>query len=378
MKLYDVIIVGAGSMGIAAGYYLTKQGIKTLLIDSFNPPHHQGSHHGSTRIIRHAYGEGRQYVALALRAQELWYALEQESQQELFINTGVLGIGEVFSPFIKETIESAQTYNLPLEILKANEVQKRWPGIQIPEHYVGCLETTSGILYSEKCIQAYRDLTLENKGSLLCDTAVHDIKMYKDGVTVMTDNGTFHSDKLIVTAGAWTGKLLPELELPLQPVRKAFGWFKADESFYDSKRFPAFFFALPDKLYYGFPSIDGSGVKLGRHDGGQSVDPDQINRTFGADDSDESDLRSFLETFMPHASGALIDGKICIYTKTPDEHFIIDQHPEHDHVMIAAGFSGHGFKFSSVVGEILSEITVKGKTKHDISVFKLNRKALHI
>jgi N-methyl-L-tryptophan oxidase len=376
MKTYDVIIAGAGSMGMAAGYYLSKQGVKTLLIDAHTPPHNLGSHHGSTRIIRHAYGEGQQYVPLVLRAQQLWQELEQERNLQLFLQTGVLGVGDPSSAFMTETLQSAKRFSLPVERLTADDIRHRWPGIRIPDHFIACLEPNSGVLWSEKCIQAYKELIALHQGEILCETKIQHLHIQNEGVTVETNNGSFGADKLIVTAGAWTGKLLSDLELHLQPLRTTFGWFEAEETLYNQHVFPAFVFSLSSGQYYGFPSINGAGIKLGRHDGGQETDPDQVNRDFGAFEEDEQELRSFLDSYMPQASGKLKDGQVCFYTKTPDEHFIIDQHPNHDHVFIAAGFSGHGFKFCSVVGEILSDLIKDGKTRHDISMFKLAREAL--
>lgn len=374
MKTYDVIIAGAGSMGLAAGYYLAKNGVKTMLIDAHTPPHNYGSHHGSTRIIRHAYGEGRRYVQLALRAQQLWRELELESEQTLFLQTGVLGVGETSSSFLTETIQSAKLHHLQLEELTADEIRYRWPGIRIPDHFIGCLEPNSGVLMSEQCLRAYKDLIDVYHGEILCETKIHQIHVENESVTVHTDNGNYGADKIIVTAGAWTGKLLLDLNLPLQPVRKTFGWFEADETLYSQHVFPAFYFDTSSIQYYGFPSINGAGLKLGKHDGGQETDPDHLNRVF--DDDDEHELRRFLDSFLPQASGKRIEGHVCLYTNTPDEHFILDQHPEHAHVLIAAGFSGHGFKFSSVVGEILSEFIQEGKTRHDISMFQLSRESL--
>ncbi|GMA63887.1 N-methyl-L-tryptophan oxidase [Alicyclobacillus fastidiosus] len=375
-KNYDVVVVGAGSMGMAAGCYLAQQGVRALLIDAHDPPHALGSHHGDTRIIRHAYGEGRQYVPLALRAQTLWASLEEASGQTLFANTGVLSVGSEGAAFLAEVIESAQLFSLPLEVLSRDEMIRRLPGLRIPEGYMGCLETTSGVLFSERCIRAFRDVGTRAGMTVLPNTRVEDVIIHPNHVVVATDHGTFSADKLILSAGAAAPQVLRAtgLNLPLQPVRKTVGWFASDETLFASSEFPAFTFDLAGEFYYGFPSFDGSGVKVGRHDGGLLVaDVETMNRTFGAYPEDEGELRGFLSTFMPQASGALRAGKTCLYTLTPDEHFIVDTHPNHSHVVIAAGFSGHGFKFASVIGEILAELSVQGSTTHDISRFSIQR-----
>lgn len=376
MENYEVIIVGAGSMGMAAGYYLAKQGVRTLLLDTYDPPHTMGSHHGDTRIIRHAYGEGKQYVPLALRALQLWQELEAVSGTKLFEQTGVLSAGPLEDSFLQEIRESAETYSLPLEVLRASEVNERWPGISLPDHYYACLETSSGVLYSEKCISAYREQAIAAGATLLTHTPVTAIQPDGDGVIVHTEAHTYRAGKLLLSAGAWNPALLSSLglSLPLSPTRKTVAWFGSEEDLYSADKFPAFIFKLADETsYYGFPSIDQAGVKIGRHDGGVEIDPDRLERTFGALLSDEGDVRSFLETYMPQAAGALRQGRVCIYTMTPDEHFIIDRHPEYSQIVIAAGFSGHGFKFASAVGEAASELLTQGKSTHDLSMFSLQR-----
>jgi N-methyl-L-tryptophan oxidase len=371
---YDVIVVGAGSMGMAAGYFLAKNGKRTLLLDSFNPPHNKGSHHGDTRMIRHAYAEGQDYVPLVLKAQELWYDLEKESGKQLFIQTGVLNVGKESSDMMKNIISSAKTYSLPLEVLQAKEVQKRWPGINMPNEYIACFEPSSGVLKCEVCIEAYRELAEHYGATIRTNSTVKDLSVLGKTVTIQTDEQTFTSDALVISAGAWSGKLLAKLglDVPLNPVRKTFAWFEADEELYNHKGFPSFSFETPHGQFYGFPSIDGAGIKVGRHDGGETINPDESLIGFGEMDSDETDLSQFLAQYLP-SSKQLKYGKTCMYNLTPDENFIIDMHPTYPNIAIASGFSGHGFKFSSVVGQILSELILSGKTDQNIAPFLLKR-----
>lgn len=374
MTQYDAIIVGAGSMGMAAGYYLAKRGIKTLLIDAFDPPHTNGSHHGDTRIIRHAYGEGAEYVPLALKAQELWMELAELSKEELFLQTGVLNIGKDDSVFLKNIMDSAHTYKLAVDKLDANQVMERWPGIKLPDNYIGCFEKSSGVLKSEACIEAYKKLAIEKGADLLTYAKVLDIEVQESSVTVKTASNTYQANSLIVSGGAWAGKLLAKLglHLPLSPTRKTFAWFEADDVHYGSENFPAFSFETDQGMYYGFPSIAEAGLKIGRHDGGIKMDPDVAVSPFGEVAEDAGDVQQFLSTYMP-LTKELKFGKTCTYTLTPDEDFIIDLHPTYKNVAIAAGFSGHGFKFSSVVGQILSDLVATGKTEHNISSFSVKR-----
>jgi N-methyl-L-tryptophan oxidase len=371
-SFYDVIVVGAGTMGMPTGAYLAEHGARILIIDTFDPPHHSGSHHGQTRMIRHAYGEGRQYVSLVKRAQFLWKELERQSGLKIFEQTGVLGQGHRSSPFLKETVDAAKNHHLPLEELSADEIMERWPGITVAEDFIGCLETGSGLLFSENAIQAYKNIALENHAEILTNTPVLDIKQGNSSVEVITRNGTFNAGKVVVTAGAWAGKLLSDLQLPLQPYRKVVGWFESPELF-EAPLFPSFYVDEGDRMFYGFPSLDGSGLKLGRTDGGQPIDPDNHVQNFGYYSSDEGDLRGFLHKFMPHANGKLKTGITCLYTKSPDGHFIIDHHPNHQNIILACGFSGHGFKFGSVMGEVLGQLAQNGTTDHDISLFSLSR-----
>ncbi|MGG3677701.1 N-methyl-L-tryptophan oxidase [Heyndrickxia faecalis] len=378
-KHYDVIVVGAGSMGMAAGYFLASQGVKTLLLDAFDPPHTSGSHHGETRIIRHAYGEGRDYVPLVLRAQTLWDELEKASGEKIFAKTGVLSFSpEDHAAFLNEAVESANTYNLPIETMAGVEVEKRWPGISLPAGYRAIYEPDAGVLFPENCIRACRKLAEAKGARLLANTQVTDLKTDGRTVTVVTESGTFTAEKCIVSGGAWNGKLLENLglNLPLQPVRKTVGWFEADEALFNADVFPAFTMDGYEGTYYGFPSFNGSGVKVGRHDGGQAADPDTMNREFGAYREDEGDIRAFLKTYMPRAAGRLKKGKVCLYTHTPDEHFIIDTHPAYPNVAIAAGFSGHGFKFASSVGEMLSQMVLKDNIPHPLPLFSISRPGL--
>jgi sarcosine oxidase/N-methyl-L-tryptophan oxidase len=374
-QIYDVAIVGAGSMGMAAGYYLVKRGLRVLMLDAFDPPHTNGSHHSETRIIRHAYGEGESYVPLALRAQELWKELEQETGFRLFSPTGVLNLGAPGSRFLEEVKRSAGRYGLPIDVLSAAEICERWPGIKVPEGFTGCFESASGVLFSEECIRAYRQRAEEQGAAFLPNTPVERIEIHDNGATLHTRENRYFAESLIVSAGAWAGRVLADagLHLPLEPVRKTVAWFEAEEALFREGVFPAFVVDLLDEFYYGFPSFEGSGVKVGRHDGRTPVDPDRMDRTFGADPADEGDVRRFLSRFMPRAAGRLKRGAVCLYTYTPDEHFIVDRHPEHSHVVIAAGFSGHGFKFSSAIGEAVAELTVEGKSSLDLSQFSLRR-----
>lgn len=370
---YDVIVIGAGSMGMSAGYYLARQGISTLMIDAFDPPHQQGSHHGEPRLIRYAYNGGSTYVRMALRARELWKELEETAGTSLMVQSGVLNMVDSRRYSLQDKLEAAQRYKIPVEMLGPEEMCRRWPGLVLPESYEGLYESEAGYLYSETCIKAYRRLALAEGAKLLTDTRVKQIEAGEHGLTVFTQDGAYYADRLILSAGAWFKTLEPFITLPVRSVRKVIGWFQTEGLQYDTGHFPGFTLSSPEGTYYGFPSIEGAGLKIGRHDTGVEWEPGEILEPFSHYEEDEGDLRRILEKFMPLAAGKLLRGSVCKYECTPDENFIMDHHPLYPNVVVAGGFSGHGFKFASAAGEILSDLAVRGHTDLDIDLFSLSR-----
>ncbi|MGB2079240.1 MAG: N-methyl-L-tryptophan oxidase [Vibrio sp.] len=371
--IFDVTIIGAGSMGMAAGYYLALKGKKVLMLDANRPPHTEGSHHGETRIIRYAYGEGEQYVPLALRAKNLWQSLEQSSGQTLLLQTGVLNLGPVDALFMQTILDSARCYDLPIQKLNAWQVNKRYAGIRLPHHYFGCLEKDAGVLMCHQAIEAYREQALAYGATLLDYHHVTAISPQEKHIEVTANDKTFQSRKLIVCAGANSQALLTMLglKLPIQPTRKTFAWYDVQGTNYDSQNFPAFSLTTDQGVYYGFPNIDGAGFKIGRHDLGQNQDPSQAIPPFNQA-VDTFDLNKVIQQYFPQV-GKFKLGKTCLYSVTPDEHFIIDKHPTNPNIVIAAGFSGHGFKFASAIGEALADLTTHGEPQFDLTPFALSR-----
>ncbi|SFB21715.1 N-methyl-L-tryptophan oxidase [Cohnella sp. OV330] len=374
VRVYDVIVVGAGSMGMSAGYHLAARGLKTLLIDAFDPPHTGGSHHGEPRLIRHVYHGGPHYVRLALRSDALWRELEDRTGERLLERSGVLNVSDPDAYAYDGRFADADREGVRYESLDAPEITRRWPGWNVPAHYRGLYEPDAGYLYSERCVAAYRREALTAGAELLTETAVLGIEARRGGgLTVKTSRGEFAAGKAIVTAGAWFKSLEPSVKLPVRAVRKVVGWFEADERFYGAGHLPGFTFGGPSGGYYGFPSIGGAGVKIGRHDGGRPWQPGERFEPFGAYPEDEADLRTALREFLPGAEGRLIHGAACKYELSPDDQFIIDAHPELPGVLLAGGFSGHGFKFASANGEALAEWTESGIPPQDLLPFSLSR-----
>ncbi|WP_080835477.1 N-methyl-L-tryptophan oxidase [Cohnella massiliensis] len=373
-KKHDAIVVGAGSMGMSAGYELAKRGADTLLIDAFDPPHGEGSHHGEPRLIRHAYDGGPAYVSLALRADEKWRQLEEVSGHKLLERSGVLNMADVAVYDFRVRRADAESQGVKAEWLTGEEIRKRWPEVNVPDEFGGMYEPNAGYLYSERCISAYKELALRAGARLAANTFVLDLRVEKDdSVTILTKDESYNAERVILSAGAWFRTLQPFLSLPIRPVRKVVGWFETSGLSLNAGVFPGFTIGTKNGSYYGFPSIGGAGVKIGRHDGGVPWEPGKDLHPFGSYPEDEGDLRQALETFLPKAAGKLLRSAVCKYELTPDEHFIIDSHPLYPNVVVAGGFSGHGYKFSSAVGEILADLALNGDTSWDISPFRISR-----
>jgi N-methyl-L-tryptophan oxidase len=373
-SFFDVIIVGGGSMGSAAAYYLSRQKKKVLVIDQFSIPNQIGSHHGQTRMLRLGYGNGGKYIPLVKHSLHLWKELEKATGKRLYYQTGALTVGFSGSTFVKESIESSIKFNLDFEIMTSEKIMERWPGIRVPDHYIGCYDPEAGFLMSEDCILTYKNLAIDYGAVVKECEPVVDLIIHDDEVQIQTSSSIYTAAKLIVTAGAWLPALLKPLELPIQPIRKTIGWFQPLKEQLYNEGFPCFVFDTEkDGHYYGFPDFNGLGVKLGRMDTGYQTDPNHVKREFGSYVEDEGDVRRFLENYMPNAAGPLANGKVCMFSNTPDSDFIVDFHPSFSNVILAGGFSGHGFKFASVIGSILSDLVLDGSTNYDISFLDLQR-----
>ncbi len=367
---YDLIIIGSGSVGAAAGYYARRAGLNVLMTDAHKPPHQEGSHHGSTRLIRHAYGEGERYVPLVLRAQQLWDEFAQSSGEAVFEKTGVINLGPASSDFLNNVAHSARQFELNVEELDAEAVMKRWPEIRIPQDYRAIFEPASGVLRSELAVETWIRLAREAGCAQLFNCPVTAIHHHTDGVTIDTADGSYSGKKLLISAGTWVTKLLPEL--PIQQVRKVFAWFQADGRYSAKNNFPAFTGELPNgDQYYGFPAEDNE-LKIGKHNGGQLISEPEERKPFGAVASDGSESFNFLRNVLPGIGGCL-HGASCTYDNTVDEDFIIDTLPGHDNTLLITGLSGHGFKFAPVLGEIATQFAQGETTEFDLAPFSLAR-----
>lgn len=374
MASWDVIVIGLGGVGSAAAYHLVSAGHRVLGIDQYPLAHDRGSSHGKTRIIRQAYFEHPSYVPLLRRAYELWSELEQEVGAQLFYQTGVVEIGPPDGVVIPGVLRSAAEHNLTIEQMPATEVSRRWPGISVEEDWQAVLERNAGFLRVEDCVRAHQRMAIESGATCVHGTKVLSWKADGSGVEVHTDMGVERAAQLVIAGGPWSGQLLAEANLELRVLRKHMYWFRPVDPNYQyefESGLPCFFHETPTGFYYGFPSIDGSGVKVARHSGGEPLD--RPTESEGTDDYDRELVNEYVTKYLPGVSNRLCVWSPCYYTSTPDEHFIVDRLPSKPQVTVVAGLSGHGFKFTSVLGEIASQLVTSGSSRQDIGLFSIER-----
>ncbi len=372
-KHFDVIVVGVGAMGSAATYHLARRGKKVLALERYSIPNEMGSSHGITRIIRLAYYEHPSYVPLLIRAYELWRELEQQCSQQLLHVTGSVDSGPPGSPTFEGARVSCTIYDLPHEILTSAELKKRFPGYALPTDHHAVYQPEGGFLLPERCIIAHVTLAQSHGADVRACERVLGWEPTGKGVQVVTNRATYEADRLVVAAGAWISQLVTCLAALVEPERQVLAWFQPlRPELFSSKRFPVFNVIVEEGRFYGFPVFDVPGFKVGRyHHLRESVDPDKMLREFNH--RDENVLRGFTKRYFPAAAGPTMAMKTCMFTNTADEHFILDFHPKYPQVVIASPCSGHGFKFSSVIGEILADLVENGNTRHDISMHRLDR-----
>ena len=369
---FDTIVVGLGAMGSAALYHLASRGVRVLGIDRFAPPHLHGSTHGRTRIIREAYYEHPCYVPIVQRAYDLWAALERDAGESLFVRTGGLMIGPPDGSLFGGALRSAREHGLEHTILSPDEVHARFPGFRVPTESMALLEPRAGLLFPEKSVEAH--LTLAQRAGATLRTGVTVTGWDADeGVEIRTDAGAFRANTLILAAGPWLPALVPELELPLEIERQLFHWFEpaSHPEWYDAAHSPISLIEYDDERFFAtFPNV-GHGVKAGIHHEGEVIDPDAPRVPASA--AEGAEMHALLARYLPQAAGKILDRATCVYTNTPDHDFLIDTHPAHPNVLIASPCSGHGFKFSSAIGEILANLVTTGETTFDLGPFALSR-----
>ncbi len=377
--MYDVIVAGLGGMGSSAAYHLAGRGKHVLGLERHTPAHDRGSSHGQSRIIRLAYSEDPAYVPLVIRAYELWERLERETGEDLMTITGGLMIGPPGTRFFEGSKESAEKYDLPYEVLDSAGLKRRYPVFEPTPDTVALFEEKAGFLRPEASVKAHLDRAASLGADLKFGEEILSWQPARSGVRVETTTGTYEAERLVVSAGAWAPKLLADLGLPLEVTRQILFWFdpKGGIERFLPDRFPIFIWEPEDgNSFYAIPAHDGpkGGVKVAffRADG-KPADPETIDRE--VHDEEVEFIRSYLARYVPDLDGKFLYAKTCMYTNTPDEHFVISVHPKYPQVAIAAGFSGHGYKFCSVVGEILAALVTEDETPHPIDLFSPARLA---
>jgi monomeric sarcosine oxidase len=375
MQTFDVIVLGIGGVGSAVLDQLAQRGVRALGIDRFHPPHDQGSTHGHTRVIRQAYFEHPDYVPLLAESYRLWRSLEERSGKRLYHEVGLIEIGPSDGIVVPGVLQAAAEHNLTVLNLPPKEIVSRWPGLRIPDNMTGVFEPAAGYLLVEDCVATHLSAAEAAGATLMTDTAVHAWTATECEVRVQTDRGDFIAERLVITAGPWAAQMLADLNIPLTVRRKSLFWFKTDKPEYDvSSGLPVFLFEIPDRssptetgksphgVFYGFPKLDDRGVKAAEHSGGRPVnDPLAVDRSIDRDEQQR--IVDVLTKWLPGVTHRVTDHDVCMYTMSPDEHFIVDQHPAHANVVFAAGLSGHGFKFTPVLGSALADLALDGQTR---------------
>ena len=372
--MFDAIVIGIGGMGSATVYHLARAGCKVLGLEQFGIPNRQGSSHGSTRIIRLAYTEGPEYVPLLRAAYRYWREIGSASGESILRTTGGLDIGAKNSWTVRGSRQSCMEHGIEFEELEAGEVNGRFQGYHLPPSMNAVYHTEGGYLLSEVAIAAYASEARKHGAEIHSDETVQRRNSSSHGLRVVTNSREYRTKRLVVTAGAWVGRLCPALRTVCKPERQVMLWTTPVEAeAFTPSRFPVFNLEVPTGRYYGFPDHNGEGFKIGKyHHLKQALEnPDELDRSCHPED--ESVLREGIREYFPLANGATRRMAACMFTNTPDSDFVLDRVPGEENVYVATGFSGHGFKFCSVVGKIMAEHCLQQEPSWDIGRFRLQR-----
>jgi sarcosine oxidase len=374
---YDVIVIGVGGMGSAALWQLARRGLRVLGIERWDVPHAHGSSHGISRIIRLPYYESPLYVPLLRRAYELWAEIEAESGRELFVRTGSIDASPEDDPLFQGALASAREHDLPHEVLTGTQVNDRFGGYRLPPGHRALFQPDGGLIASERAIVAH----VEAAQALGADVRARERVLHWESdagkVVVHTDKSRYEAERLVIAAGAWMADLAPILAGRAVPERQVLAWLQPlRPELFTPSAFPVFNLQVEEGRYYGLPIYDAPGFKFGRY-GHRGERGAAETLATEPDAGDERLLRDFAARYFPQGAGSTLALRSCMFTNTPDEHFILDHHPEHANVVLASPCSGHGYKFASVIGEILADLASgSGQTRQDIGFLRLQRPAL--
>jgi sarcosine oxidase len=368
----DVAVIGVGAMGSMSLWRLAARGASVIGFERFQPGHALGSSHGETRIIRTAYHEGPEYVPLVQEAWTLWRRLEEETGVSLLVRNGGLLIGPPDGEIVQGALLSARTHNLEHQLLDAADLRRRHPQHRIGEQDVAVAEPDAGFVRPEVAVEAAAACAVARGAVLHSGCKVQTIDPDGGGVTILSDAGKHRVRHAIVAAGPWTSMIAPWANLPLSVARQAMGWYQATEpALFEASRFPIWIREAPDHVAYGFPTVDGRTVKLALHHEGATTDPDTVDRAIHTADADPLDryVAKYLAGLQAHA----VEMRVCMYTNTPDQHFVIGRVPGVDNVTVLSPCSGHGFKFASVIGDVAADFALDGGTSRNVERFNPDR-----
>jgi len=369
---YDAIVIGVGGMGSAAVYHLARRGARVLGIERFEIPHDRGSSHGLSRIIRLAYWEHPDYVPFVRRAYDLWRELERVTDESLLTVTGSIDAGPRDSRMIRGALAACRTHGLEHDLLDAAAMTARFAGYRLPADLVAVFQPDGGFLHPEHCVVAHVNAARELSASVHTGERVIEWSASDGGVHVTTDRGRYDAAKLVIAAGPWLPSVMPALAPRLSVERQVVIWTQPlRPELFTPGRFPVFYIDTPRGAFYGFPADGARGFKIGKyHHRREITDPDALDRACSAED--EATLREALSHYFPDANGPKLSSSTCLFTNTPDEHFVIDRLPDHPEVIVAGGFSGHGFKFCSAVGEMVADLALNA-TARRMDLFAIDR-----
>jgi sarcosine oxidase len=360
-------------MGSAAAYEFARRGRRVLALDQFDVPNALGASVGVTRIIRLAYSEHPKYVPLLRRSYELWRDLQSVADEQLLFITGGIDAGDEASDTIKGSLQSCREHAVAHDVMSASDVSRRFPGYRLPAHMVAVYQPDGGFLMSERCVVAHVNAALAHGAEVHARECVRGWDATSGHVVVTTDRARYEAGTLVLTAGPWTPKSVTGLAPFVVAERQVLLWTQPRKPEYFQRAcFPVFNMEVSEGRFYGFPVHHVPGFKIGKyHHRHESVDADAVDRDCYPED--EAVLREGIRRYFPDADGPTLAMKVCMFANTPDGHFVIDRHPQAENVIVAAGFSGHGFKFCGVVGEIAVDLATEGSTKWDVELFRMRR-----
>ncbi len=375
---YDVIVIGLGAMGAAALDQLARRGARVLGLEQFGIPHDMGSSGGDTRLIRKAYFEHPDYVPLLERAYANWSDLETRSGEQVLHRTGAVYVGWPDCQLIAGSLASARLHSVACEVLSQRDVATRWPPLRVPDRHRALHEPDAGFVLAGKSIRLLCESALRHGAQARAAEPVLEWRETDSSVEVTTRVATYRAAQLVIAVGGWTSTLLPLLPTHLALTRQALFWlWPRHVERFELDRFPCWAAQLDgyEGLFYGFPILPARiggqlGLKIAHHMRGP---PTEAGKLAPVDAAEFDPVRAALAPLFGEDLGPVVATKACMYTSTPDQHFVVDRYPDSERVIVACGFSGHGFKFASVMGEALADLSIEGRTDLPIDFLRLDR-----